>query len=157
MIEVPSAALIAEQLAAEVDFFSLGTNDLVQYTLAVDRGTARVAGLYEPLHPAVLRLIHQVVVGARAAAIPTSVCGQMAADPMAALVLMGLGVRLLSVSPSQIPEVREVVRAAHMGQLEALAHECLTLATGQAVRGRVGEAMAPVLAAARPPREEGAP
>jgi phosphotransferase system enzyme I (PtsI) len=157
MIEVPSAAITAEQLAGEVDFFSLGTNDLVQYTLAVDRGTARVAGLYQPLHPAVLRLIKQVTDAGRKAGIPTSICGEMAADPTAALVLMGLGVRLLSVSPSQIPEVKEVVRATPIRQAEDLVEQCLGLTSGEAVRELVETKMAGALAAARPPREEDRP
>lgn len=157
MIEVPSAALTAEQLAREVDFFSLGTNDLVQYTLAVDRGTARVAGLYEPLHPAVLRLIHRVADSGRAAGIPTSLCGEMAADPVAALVLMGLGVRLLSVSPTQIPGVKEVVRAADLARARDVARVCLDLTSGREVRRRVEAELADILAMARPPRDEEAP
>lgn len=157
MIEVPSAALTAEQLAREVDFFSLGTNDLVQYTLAVDRGTARVAGLYEPLHPAVLRLIHRVTDSGQSEGIPTSICGEMAADPVAALLLMGLGVRLLSVSPTQIPGIKEVVRAADLGRARKVARTCLDLSSGREVRRRVEAELADILAMARPPRDEEAP
>lgn len=153
MIEVPSAAIMSEQLAEEVDFFSLGTNDLVQYTLAVDRGTARVADLYDPLHPAVLRLIQQVAENARKADIPASICGEMAADPVAAVLLLGLGVRLLSISPSQIPELKEVVRAVDTKAATGLAQESLGLSSGAAVRALVEEAMQNVLDAARPPRE----
>ncbi len=151
MIEVPSAAITAEQLAREVDFFSLGTNDLVQYTLAVDRGTARVAGLYQPLHPAVLRLIQRVTEASLEAGIPTSICGEMVADPVAALLLMGLGVRQLSVSPPQIPEVRELLRVTEIGQTAALARQCLTLTSAREVRECVEAEMAEVLAEARPP------
>ncbi len=151
MIEVPSAAITAEQLAREVDFFSLGTNDLVQYTLAVDRGTARVAGLYQPLHPAVLRLIQRVTEASHGAGIPTSICGEMVADPVAALLLMGLGVRQLSVSPPQIPEVRELLRVTEIGQTAALARQCLTLTSAREVRECVEAEMAEVLAEARPP------
>ena len=154
MIEVPSAAITAEQLAGEVDFFSLGTNDLVQYTLAVDRGTARVAELYQPLHPAVLRLIRQVSEASVGAGIPTSICGEMVADPVAALLLLGLGVRQLSVSPPQIPEVRELLRAAEIGRTSELARQCLTLTSAREVRERVEAEMSEVLAAARPPSEE---
>ena len=102
MIEVPSAAITAEQLAGEVDFFSLGTNDLVQYTLAVDRGTARVAELYQPPAPGRPAPDPRRHRGLSRGGIPTTICGEMAADPVGALLLMGLGVRHLSVSPPQI-------------------------------------------------------
>jgi phosphotransferase system enzyme I (PtsI) len=153
MIEVPSAAILSEQLAQEVDFFSLGTNDLVQYTLAVDRGTARVADLYDPLHPAVLRLIRQVADSARHAGIPASICGEMAADPVAALILMGLGVRHLSVSPSQIPELKEVVLAADLEAAGRVASRCLEESSGARVRALVEAELGDVLLAARPPRD----
>ena len=157
MIEVPSAAIISEQLAQEADFFSLGTNDLVQYTLAVDRGNARVASLYDPLHPAVLRLIRQVTDNAKAAGIPTSICGEMAADPVVAVILIGLGVHLLSVSPGQIPELREVVRAADMATAQQVARHSLGLTSGHEVRAHVEAAMQDVFLAARPPRHQEAP
>src|SRR6185503_17733106 len=98
-----SAAMTADLLAREVDFFSIGTNDLIQYLLAVDRADPRVASLYEPLHPAVLRTIRAVVKAAAEQSLPLSVCGEMAADPVAALVLVGLGVRDLSMTASAIP------------------------------------------------------
>ena len=157
MIEVPSAALTSEQLAKEVDFFSLGTNDLVQYTLAVDRGTARVAGLYDPLHPAVLRLIKLVADNARVAEIPVSICGEMAADPVAAVILMGLGVHLLSVSPAQIPELKEIVRVADLGTAREVASKSLDLSSGAQVRELVEGAMKKTFLTARPPRPEEAP
>ncbi len=157
MIEVPSAAIMAEQLAQEVDFFSLGTNDLVQYTLAVDRGNARVAGLYDPLHPAVLRLIRQVTDAAAAAAIPASICGAMAADPVAAVILMGLGVRLLSVSSAQIPELKEVVLAANIATACEIARESLKMSSGAEVRARVQAVMKDTFLTARPPRPEEGP
>ncbi len=154
MIEVPSAAITSEQLAREADFFSLGTNDLVQYTLAVDRGTARVANLYDPLHPAVLRLIKQVADNAQAAGIPVSICGEMAADPVAAVLLLGLGVRLFSVSPAQIPELKEVVRAADMATAQQVAGDSLALTSGIEVRAHVEATMKQVFLTARPPRQE---
>jgi phosphotransferase system enzyme I (PtsI) len=157
MIEVPSAAITSEQLAREADFFSLGTNDLVQYTLAVDRGTARVANLYDPLHPAVLRLIKQVADNAQAAGIPVSICGEMAADPVAAVLLLGLGVRLFSVSPAQIPELKEVVRAADMATAQQVAGDSLALTSGIEVRAHVEATMKQVFLTARPPRQEEAP
>ncbi len=157
MIEVPSAAITSEQLAREADFFSLGTNDLVQYTLAVDRGTARVANLYDPLHPAVLRLIKQVADNAQAAGIPVSICGEMAADPVAAVLLLGLGVRLFSVSSAQIPELKEVVRAADMATAQQVAGDSLALTSGMEVRAHVEATMKQVFLTARPPRQEEAP
>ncbi len=126
MIEVPSTAITSSQFASQVDFFSLGTNDLVQYTLAVDRGTARVAKLYDPLHPAVLQLIKQVGESAREAGIPAGICGEMASDPEAAVILMGLGIVQLSVSPTAIPELKEVVRAIRMADATQLAAQALT-------------------------------
>lgn len=111
MIEVPSAALIADVLAAECDFFSIGTNDLTQYTLAVDRGNERVAHLYEPLHPAVLSLIDRSVRAAARARIPISICGESATHPLAVPLLVGLGIGELSGTPGAVPLVKEVVRA----------------------------------------------
>ncbi len=111
MIEVPSAAILAHRLAAECDFFSIGTNDLTQYTLAVDRGNERVAHLYNSLHPAVLGLIDLSVRAARGAGIPISVCGEMATNPLAVPILVGLGIGELSGTPGAVPVVKEIVRA----------------------------------------------
>jgi phosphotransferase system enzyme I (PtsI) len=111
MIEVPGAALAADALAAEADFFALGTNDLIQYTLAIDRGDEQVAHLYDPLHPAVLRLIQFAIEAANRAGIPISVCGEMAGDPRFTALLLGLGVRELSMAPSNIPRVKQRIRA----------------------------------------------
>jgi signal transduction protein with GAF and PtsI domain len=107
---MPSAALSADFLAEECDFFSIGTNDLIQYTMAVDRVNEYVSYLYEPLHPSLLRLIGEVTNAANAASIPVSVCGEMAGEPMIAPVLFGLGVRELSMSAVSIPEVKATVR-----------------------------------------------
>ena len=111
MIEVPGAALIADVLARECDFFSIGTNDLTQYTLAVDRGNERVAHLYDPLHPGVLRLIDRTVRAARRARRPVSVCGEMASNPLAVPILVGLGIEELSGTAGAVPVVKEIVRA----------------------------------------------
>lgn len=111
MVEIPAAALIADELAKVSDFFSLGTNDLTQYTLAVDRGDKQVAELYDPLHPAVLRLIDMTVTAARSANIPVAVCGEMAGDARMTAVLLGLGVRELSMSPSLLPSVKRQIRS----------------------------------------------
>ena len=111
MIEVPSAALISQALARECDFFSIGTNDLTQYTLAADRGNERVAHLYNPLHPAVLSLIDMSVRAASGANIPISVCGEVATNPLAVPILIGLGIDELSGAPGAVPIVKEIVRA----------------------------------------------
>ncbi len=134
MVEVPAVALMTDQFAGEVDFLSLGTNDLTQYALAVDRGTSKVADLYDPYHPAVLRLISMVSEGGRRAGTPVSICGEMAGDPLATVPLVGLGLEQLSLSPALIPEVKEVIRAIKVGEAEAIAADCLEMRTGAEVR-----------------------
>ncbi len=114
MIEVPGAALAADALAGEADFFAIGTNDLIQYTLAVDRSDEQVAHLYNPLHPAVLRLIQFAVEAATRRRIPISVCGEIAGDPRYAALLLGLGLRELSMSPQSIPRVKQRIRSLDM-------------------------------------------
>jgi len=121
MIEVPSAALMARTFAAESSFFSIGTNDLVQYTLAVDRGNERVAHLYQAAHPAVVYLAKSVVRAARSAQIDCSLCGEMAGEPLYAMLLLGMGLRTLSMVPDQIPVVKRVIRSVTMEQCERLA------------------------------------
>jgi len=110
MIEVPSAAILADEMAAMVDFFSIGTNDLIQYTLALDRGNPHVAHLYTPMHPAVIRLIRHVVDCARDKNKPTYICGEMAADPINLPILLGLGIEELSMAPQSIPEIKSMIR-----------------------------------------------
>jgi phosphoenolpyruvate-protein kinase (PTS system EI component) len=129
MIEVPSAALIAEALARECDFFSIGTNDLTQYTLAVDRGNEAIAHLYRPLHPAVLRLIQESVRAAQRAGIPASVCGEMASNPLAVPLLVGLGIGELSGTPRSVPVVKEIVRALDSADVAADARRALEAGT----------------------------
>ena len=116
MVETPSAALMCDEFAKEVDFFSIGTNDLVQYTLAVDRGNERVASLFCVAHPAVLRLIKEVIRAGQQHEIPVSLCGEMAADPEYALLLMGLGLRSFSCNPPAIPEIKKIIRSVTMEQ-----------------------------------------
>ncbi len=125
MVEVPAAAVTAPVLARECDFLSIGTNDLTQYTLAVDRGNERVAHLYNPLHPAVLCLIDRTVRAAAAADIPVSLCGEMASHPLAAPILLGLGLGELSGVASAVPVVKEIVRALDMGEVAKDAREAL--------------------------------
>ena len=129
MIEVPSAALTAAVFAEECDFFSIGTNDLTQYTLAVDRGNERVAHLYDSLHPAVLQLIQMTVRAANEARIPVSVCGEMATNPLAVPILIGLGIGELSGTPASIPIVKEIIRALDSGEVEADARAALDAKT----------------------------
>ncbi len=123
MVEVPAAALSASALARECSFFSIGTNDLIQYTLAVDRGNARVANLYTAAHPAVLHLIRAVVRGARRWNVETSICGEIAGEVEYTMLLIGMGLRTLSLVPSQIPHVKRVIRSVDMDQCERLARK----------------------------------
>ncbi len=125
MIEVPSAALIADLLAPKVDFFSIGTNDLIQYTIAVDRGNEKVAYLNEPFHPAVLRLIKKVIDDGHAAGIPVSMCGEMASDPYAAVVLLGLGLDEFSMSAVSVPNVKRTIRSISLSEASDVASEVL--------------------------------
>jgi len=111
MIEVPSAVLMARELARECDFFSIGTNDLVQYTLAVDRGNENVAHLFTPYHPSIIRLIKTTVQAAHAANIPVAICGELAADPLATLLLVGLELDELSMAPLMLPEIKKIIRS----------------------------------------------
>ncbi|MDP9119969.1 MAG: phosphoenolpyruvate--protein phosphotransferase [Acidobacteriota bacterium] len=134
MIEVPAAAVIADVLAREVDFFSIGTNDLIQYSLAVDRNNEHVANLYQPLHPAILRMLRFVIDSARAAGIEVSLCGEMAADTRCALLLVGLGLRRLSMSPRRIPEIKTWIRKLSGADLESLARQCMGFGTAGEVQ-----------------------
>ncbi|MCA1594227.1 MAG: phosphoenolpyruvate--protein phosphotransferase, partial [Acidobacteria bacterium] len=143
MIEVPAAMLVAEKLAREVDFFSVGTNDLVQYLLAVDRGNDEVAGWFRSLHPAVLQSVERTISAANEASIPAIVCGEMAATPAYALILVGLGARELSMTASSIPRVRRALGGVEVAEAARLARECLDCATAddveELVRVRLGQ------------------
>ena len=137
MIEMPSAALTADLLAKECDFFSIGTNDLIQYTMAVDRVNEYVSYLYEPLHPSLIRLIGGVAAAAKAANIPVTVCGEMAGEPMIAPVLVGLGIRELSMSAVSMGEVKAAIREMTASDTEALVTKCRELPTASDVRAIV--------------------
>jgi len=129
MIEIPSAALMTRTLAREVDFLSLGTNDLVQYVLAADREDATIAPYYQPLHPAVLRLIHSVSEAAASAGRELTICGEMAGDPLHAELLLGLGLREFSVAPGEMIEVKNAIRHARLHDARRLARRALELGT----------------------------
>ncbi len=137
MIEVPSAALLADRLAREVEFFSIGSNDLIQYTLAVDRTNARVAHLYQPLNPAVLGLIRRVVQVGDAAGIPVSLCGELAGDARYTILLLGLGLRELSMNAVFIPHIKKLVRAVRLDEARAMILPLLELDTAEEIETRL--------------------
>lgn len=139
MVEVPSVVQLADRFIEEVDFFSIGTNDLVQYLLAVDRNNGRVATLYEALHPAVLRAVATTCRVARAARKPVSICGEMAADPASALVLLGMGLQELSLSPFFIPVIKRLVRSVRLSDAEEIAEAVLEMSTPDEIKGYVFE------------------
>ena len=134
MVETPSAVLISDALAREADFFSIGSNDLIQYTLAVDRGNVHLAHLYEPFHPGVLRLIKRTVDVAHDNQIWVGLCGEMAGDPLAAGLLVGLGVDELSTSAYRVPEIKIVIRSVTYAQARDIVDQCLRLPTASDIK-----------------------
>jgi phosphotransferase system enzyme I (PtsI) len=145
MIETPSAALMSHRLAGHADFFSIGTNDLTQYTLAVDRGNAQVAGLFSAAEPAVLKLIKATVDGAQTAGIEVSLCGEMAAEPKYTMLLIGLGFRTLSLTPHMIPDVKKIIRSVALSECEQLAAEALEADSAEQVLESLMEKTRPIL------------
>lgn len=145
MIEVPSAAVCADLFAREADFFSLGTNDLVQYTLAIDRSSQDLAALASPFDPAILRLIGTSVRAAQEAQISVSICGAMASDPLAVLLLVGFGLRDLSMESAAIAEIKEALRRVTLEECESLVRETLHLCTAREIELYVAERFAPRL------------
>jgi phosphotransferase system enzyme I (PtsI) len=141
MIEVPAAALMAGALAREVDFFTLGTNDLIQYTLAVDRTDERVSGLYQPLHPAVLRLVRLVQRAAAREGIPVSICGEMASDPVMLQVLIGLGLRTFSMAPGAIGIASRVIQQISAAHVTTIAARVLRLGSVADIETYLGDAL----------------
>jgi phosphotransferase system enzyme I (PtsI) len=133
MIEVPSAAVMAEHLARELDFFSIGTNDLVQYTLAADRTNEHLAELYSPADPAVLRLIRQVIRAADERDIQVNICGEMSGDSLYTLLLLGMGLRQLSLTPQHIPEIKTVIRSVTLTEAKQVADEAMRLESARDV------------------------
>lgn len=142
MIEIPSASVMADILAREVDFFSIGTNDLIQYALAVDRINEHVSYLYEPLHPAILRIVRGVVQSARHAGIPVAICGEMAAEPAYMLILLGLGLEEFSMNPIAIPKVKKVLRMASVEETKSLAEILFKFSTAKEIKRYVRNWMA---------------
>jgi multiphosphoryl transfer protein len=139
MVETPAAALLADQLATEADFLSIGTNDLSQYVLAIDREHPELAGRLDALHPAVLRLVAQVASAGEERARPVSVCGGLASDPLAAPLLVGFGVRGLSAAPAAIPAVKAQLRTRTLDACQAAAREALELTSPEEVRALLRE------------------
>jgi len=141
MVETPAAVFAIDLLAREADFVSIGTNDLIQYTLAVDRGNEETAPIYEPLHPAVLRALQLVVEAGRKSGIPVGICGEMAGEPLYAVLLLGLGLTEFSVSPFLVPEIKTILNASTRCDAEEFAQRCLALDTPAQVRALVTEEM----------------
>jgi phosphotransferase system enzyme I (PtsI) len=133
MIEVPSASITADILAKEVDFFSIGTNDLIQYALAIDRVNEHVSYLYEPLHPAILRIIRNIVQTAHQAEIPVAICGEMAAEPTYALILLGLGLDEFSMTPASIPKMKRILRMSRFEDAVALVEQVFHFQTASEI------------------------
>jgi phosphotransferase system enzyme I (PtsI) len=139
MIEVPSAAIMAEQMAREVDFFSIGTNDLIQYTLAADRTNEAVASLYNAGDPAVLRLIQHVVEAAQKYDVDVNVCGEMSGEPIYTMLLLGMGLRQLSATPHNIPEIKKIIRSITIEEAGEIAREALRMETARDVNNYLRE------------------
>jgi phosphoenolpyruvate-protein phosphotransferase (PTS system enzyme I) len=137
MVETPSAALIADRLVQEADFFSVGTNDLIQYSLAIDRQNREVAYLYKPLHLSVLRSLKNIVAAAKGAQIPVAICGEMAGDPVYALVLLALGFDELSMTAGQIPPVKQIIRRASRAEAAQLLESAMNLTTAEEIERHI--------------------
>jgi phosphoenolpyruvate-protein phosphotransferase (PTS system enzyme I) len=133
MVEVPAAVTMIDKFLKEVDFISIGTNDLIQYALAVDRGNSHVADRYQASDPAVLRLLEQSLSAARAAGVPSSVCGQMSGEPLYTMLLLGLGLRTLSVPPSAVPEIKKICRSVSIPQCEQVARRAMTMESAREI------------------------
>ncbi|TSA27539.1 MAG: phosphoenolpyruvate--protein phosphotransferase [Ignavibacteriales bacterium] len=139
MIEIPSAAVMMQDFAGEVDFASIGTNDLIQYLLAVDRGNDIVSNIYQEFHPAVVRTLYHIINNGKKTKTPVSMCGEMAADPFAVPLLIGLGLESLSVSASAIPHIKKIIRSIDLKEVELLANKCLELKTEKEINDAIHE------------------
>ncbi|HTZ50844.1 MAG TPA: phosphoenolpyruvate--protein phosphotransferase [Spirochaetia bacterium] len=141
MIEVPSAAVTSDILASRADFFSIGTNDLIQYTLAVDRGNEKVAYLYEPFHPGVLRLVRMTIENGHAHGIPVGMCGELAGDPLATVVLLGMGLDSFSMGPIGIPIIKRIIRSVGSMEAEAFVRTLMPMKSGREIEQAVRDWM----------------
>src|SRR5690606_30860262 len=141
MIEVPAAVYQARELASRVDFLSVGSNDLTQYLLAVDRNNARVADLYQAFHPAVLHALQYVVTVGHAEKVDVGICGELAGDPAAAILLMAMGFDVLSMNATNLPKVKSVIRGITMVQAKALLVEVMTMVDAEQIRLRLEQAL----------------
>ena len=145
MIEVPSAAIMADAMATDVDFFSIGTNDLTQYSLAVDRVNKDVAHLYQPLHPAIIRMINHVIGVANDKGIKVFMCGEMAGDPINIPILLGLGLENLSMNPQAIPAVKSMIRALTVEDTRSFVQEILKETSTNAIVERIKDEYGSIL------------
>jgi phosphotransferase system enzyme I (PtsI) len=154
MIEVPSAVVTADILAEKVDFFSIGTNDLIQYTLAIDRGNRHVAHLHQPLHPAILRMVKRTCDVSREKGIQTYMCGEMAGEPLFAPLLLGLGVDELSMNPQAIPRVKNAIRSINMADVRGFMDEAMRMTTPDAVQALLEQTFGEVVSRIEPEQQE---
>jgi phosphotransferase system enzyme I (PtsI) len=145
MIETPSAALTASTLAQDADFFSIGTNDLIQYTLAVDRGNELVSTLYSAADPAVLRLIRTVIQDAHKTQIDVAVCGEVASDPEYVMLLLGMGIRTISITPPMIPEVKQIIRSVTIEDCNSIARKVLGMNSERQISSYLRNAVRKIL------------
>ncbi len=139
MIEVPAAAVITDDLAQEVDFLSIGTNDLIQYLIAVDRGNDIVSNLYQEFHPAVVRFLRRVIERGKKKGVPVAMCGEMAGDPLATILLLGLGLDEFSVVPNVLPEIKKIIRSVKMREAKKIAKKALNLQTEDEIKNYLWE------------------
>src|SRR5262249_57273824 len=141
MVEVPSAVVLATHFVREVDFFSIGTNDLIQSLLAVDRNNRKVAELYQPLHPSVLAAVHETVQAAKGAGKWVGMCGEMASDPLCSLVLLGLGLDDLSMGPFFVPVIKRIIRSVPYAAARTMMRDVLTMSSVKDVKGYLFDGM----------------
>jgi phosphotransferase system enzyme I (PtsI) len=144
MVEVPSAVMMMDRFVDEVDFFSIGTNDLIQYCLAVDRSNKDVANLYTASDPAVIRMIDMAIRSARGSDVPISTCGQMCGDPTYTMLLLGMGLRSLSVTPAAVPEIKRVCRSVTIEKCEEVAERVRSLESARDIKTYLKEELSKV-------------
>ncbi len=145
MIEIPSAVAVADILARHVDFFSIGTNDLIQYSLAIDRVNEHLAYMYQPFHPAIIRLIDRTIRAAHEAGIKCALCGEMAGDPLCTIILLGLGIDELSINAGNIPIIKQIIRSLSLKEAQESVNEILNLNTATEVREYLVKKMEPFI------------